>query len=48
MGTLLYIICKLAKMVDEPNDWVHLTQLVALDSIAFVLLLHWWQQRRKN
>lgn len=47
MSTILYIALKLAKVIDEPNDWLNICHLVALDSIALVLLLHWWQRRSK-
>ncbi len=46
MSTLLYIILKSAGMVDEGNDWVNICQLLAMDSIAIVLLMQWWQRRK--
>ena len=47
MGTLIYIILHLLGKVEHDDDWWNLCQLISMDSIAFVLLLHWWSNRRK-
>jgi hypothetical protein len=44
MATALYIVLKLAGFVNENNDWVNICQLVGMDSITFVLLLHLWRR----
>ncbi len=39
MGTILYIILRLAGYIDEPNDLVYLCFLVAVDQVFWVMLL---------
>ncbi len=34
MGTILFVILKLTKIVDTPHDWIILCFLLSLDSIA--------------
>lgn|GEM_PF-3550864 len=46
LSTLLYIILKTAGIIDEPNDWINICHLLAMDSIATVLLMQWWQRRK--
>jgi len=34
MGTIVFIILRLAGLIDTANDWVYLTFLISLDSIG--------------
>jgi hypothetical protein len=39
MGTILFIILRLAGLVNTANDWLYLCMLVSLDSIGVPTLI---------
>lgn len=47
MGTLAYIILKLAGFIEHDDDLINLCRLLSVDSITLVLLLQWWKPRRR-
>jgi hypothetical protein len=34
MGSIIFIILRLAGLIDTANDWVYLTFLISIDSIG--------------
>ncbi len=46
LSTLLYVILKMSGTINEADDWVNICHLLAMDSIALVLLMQWWQRRK--
>jgi len=48
MGAALYVILKLAGIVEHADDWINICRLVSVDMISFVLLLQWWTGRKRS
>jgi len=46
MGSIAYIVLVLLGKINHEDDLANICQLIAIDSIAFVLLLHWWSNRK--
>lgn len=46
MGSICFLVLKLAEAVDTPFDWPFMCLLISLDSIVFVSLLRYSARRR--
>ena len=48
MGTLFYVIANQAGFINEPSDFVNLSFLISIDSVAVILLSHLCVLKRKQ
>ena len=47
MGTFLYLTLRFAKLIDHDDDLINICQLVAIDSVAFSVMVLAWVMRRR-
>ncbi|MEX2215846.1 MAG: hypothetical protein WD768_17170 [Phycisphaeraceae bacterium] len=48
MGTLLYLTLKVLGKINMDDDWLNVCHLLAIDSIAFSILIHGFLRRRRG